>query len=278
MQGDNYKLYNDTVELQFTQSSHRYKVSIDGGEFKPVRGVTGIIDSFIPKPHLISWAAKLSADTFKAGLTHVLTADAYERDEVINTLYMASKSAHTARKERGGDVGTLVHNFIEQYLTDQNPRTPDDKDAQRSISGFLEWIGKHKPEFISTEQPVYSKTYNFAGTYDAILKLDGKTYMADWKTSDPMKIYKNGKPSGQFTAYPSHMIQCAAYDLAYTDDKTGQPLSQTFAGHMVIYVTKSGKVFAYVNDDTVENKKAFIRGFKLSTRVKNLEYQIKEVI
>lgn len=265
----NYDLYGGLIQLQFTESSHRYKVSVDGEDFRPVRGVTTLLDTFIPKPFLIQWAAGLAADTFRDSISDFLNTGKQIDTECLNTIHTASKKAHTVRRDRGADVGTSVHYFIEEYLTNKNPSIPEDPQAAKAVEGFKEFIEKNKPEFESTEQPVYSKTYDYAGTYDAIMTINGKRYMTDWKSSDPAKVYKSGKPTGEVKAYASHVIQCAAYDIAYTE-ALNLP-DDYFDGHAVIYVTKSGKVYDFYNTGVTDNKSAFVHGLKLSKRLKELE-------
>ena len=58
------------------------------------------------------------------------------------------------------------------------------------------WEDK-KPKLIATEKVCYSEKFNYAGTIDAIIILDGQVTIKDWKTSSKI--------------WPTYPMQVAAY-------------------------------------------------------------------
>jgi len=62
-----------------------------------------------------------------------------------------------------------------------------DFEHDERISGQVEAIRKFfrevKPKVIESEMMIFSNTYRFAGTYDLMAKIGGKTYLLDYKAS-----------------------------------------------------------------------------------------------
>lgn len=73
----------------------------------------------------------------------------------------------------------------------------------KCVCRYMDWKSKYKPVFKKLEMELYSKTYGFAGTADAIAKIGSSTYICDWKSSkDVFEKYK---------------LQVAAYHYAYRE-------------------------------------------------------------
>jgi hypothetical protein len=89
--------------------------------------------------------------------------------------------------------GTAVHTLIDQYITNKPqpiewPESVDQEKAQECARNFAEWYDKSGLEVISAEpeEAIYSKRYNFQGTWDFIGKKNGIMLAADWKTSNQL--------------------------------------------------------------------------------------------
>ena len=228
------KLYNGEVELVFNEKAHRYKVD---GKF--VEGVTTILSKVIAKDGLIQWAVDLCLK---------------ENDRL----------AHRMKKEAGADVGSQVHKWIESYLKDA--QTVDlSGEALKAAMAFLAWEQDNKPEYIFSEKVVYSRAHKYAGTADVAFELDGKRYLADFKTANPRREFKNGKYTGKLAPYPEHFIQCAAYNVAYTEE-----CGDDFDAYMIIYITKSGELHTFETDKVQMCKDAWVGGLTLARALKHL--------
>lgn len=264
------KLYNNNVKLKFTHNGHRYQV--DQGEgWKPVQGVTTILGKVVAKDGLINWAANLAVQAMVDGATPE-----------------EAKMAHTKKKQSGADVGSLVHATIEMLIgqmmkgqelvnimpgfmklvnTEFKDITEEQKvQATKAIEAFVQWTKERNVKFLESEIPVYSKKYNYCGTCDFIAEVDGRRYIGDWKTADPKKEWKQNKYTGKLRAYPEHFIQVAAYDQALTEMGHAP-----FDGHMIVYVTKEGKLHTFINKQIDENKKAWYGALDLSRRLQALD-------
>lgn len=228
------KLYNGEVELVFNERAHRYKVD---GQF--VEGVTTVLSKVVAKDGLIQWAVDLC---MKEG----------------------DRLAHRMKKEAGADVGSQVHKWIESYLKD-GTSVDLQGEALKAAMAFLEWEQVNQPKYIFSEKVVYSREHNYAGTADVAFELNGKRYLADFKTANPRREFKNGKYTGKLAAYPEHFIQCAAYDTAYCEE-----LGDEFDAYMIIYITKSGELHTFETDKVQMCKEAWLGGLTLSRALKDL--------
>lgn len=249
------ELYGGKVLLKFSPKVHRYTVSRDGGvSWNSTQGVTTILGKVISKDGLMQWAANMAVEAMLAGEDPKL-----------------AKKAHTKKKDAGADIGTLVHNAIEANIGSLiETGTPmaqafTQKEASLAYTAWLDWQDKYKPVFQSCERKVYSVAYNYSGTCDAVAIINGKRYLIDWKTANPQIEFKNGKYTGKMHAYPEHFIQVAAYHSAI-EEETGE----SFDGHLIVYVTKTGKFFPFYNFDTAENITAWRGGLYLSRRLSAL--------
>jgi hypothetical protein len=251
-----YKLYNGEVELVFSEDSHRYKVD---GEFK--QGTTTILSSVTPKDGLIVWATNLAVDTFKKEIIK-------QGLENIDEIAELAKKAPNSKRDKGGDIGSIVHELIETYIkakisqantiTLKHPQKP----VQHALDAFLQWDMEYKPEYLKSEQPVYSRKLDYCGTADCIAKIGGKLTMIDFKTANPEIDFRTGIAH----PYPKDFLQCAAYDLAHTEE-FGVPCEQ----YMLVYITKTGKLYVFTSDEVAENIEAWRCALTLSRRVEKLK-------
>ena len=120
---------------------------------------------------------------------------------------MYSRS-HTAYKTSSGqalNVGLMVHKWCEEAILwklgkGAAPGMPENPQAALAINAFREWVKANEVEWMAAEKQVYSRKYGYAGTADAVARVNGEFSVIDFKTSK--KIYK-----------PYH-LQVAAYAKA----------------------------------------------------------------
>ena len=113
---------------------------------------------------------------------------------------------------RAGKEGTQVHEAIETLLAGEELHWMDDYGNARynekvweMINKFVDFWQTYKPELISTEEFVYSDEYRYAGTADLVCKLDGETWLIDFKTSNSL--------------HKSYDLQLASYAKALGEAK-----------------------------------------------------------
>lgn len=166
-------LYNETVQIDFNSFNHAY--SKDGEGLASVTGITGTIN----KPALIGWAVgecvNYLTEKIKPGISF---------DEVaLVELFSEAKKAHTKSKDKSADIGSLVHDWVRRYINKENLEMPINEQLRTSINNFLTWEKDHVVKFLASEQVVYSKKYNYCGTFDNNCMVDGELTLIDLKTS-----------------------------------------------------------------------------------------------
>jgi len=134
--------------LDYDEDAHSYKV--DGVK---IPSVTRIVDACFPK-NLTDWAVSIGEEEY-----HRIIDEALE-------------------------IGNYTHKWIENYINEQ----PFNATTNPSIDAFLRWETNCGVEFIDSERKIYCDRFKYAGTVDAVAKINGRVCVIDFKTSK--KIYK----------------------------------------------------------------------------------------
>jgi len=166
-----------------------------------VPGTTTIIGKYKESGGLIHWAWQQGVD----GLDYRKTRDA------------------------AADAGTLGHRMFELYLdqvkdwelawTSQIDLAVEElqvedreviQNAKTALESAVRWWEIMKAEVVDQEMHLVSEEWRFGGTPDAILRIDGKLALADWKTSKRI--------------YHDTVLQVAAYRHLWEHVHPDQPL------------------------------------------------------
>ena len=170
--------HGDDVELEYNDEKHTYMV-----EDKLVPAVTRIVDAVSPK-NLTEWAAKAGADWWLDNHT-----DDVEMQAIV---YDGIRSAHKGISREAQIIGSDVHKWIELWIKFKIHGGSSVADypyeVKTPMENFHKWVESREIEWIASEKKVYSKFWNYAGTIDALAKINGELYVIDFKTS--AKIYK----------------------------------------------------------------------------------------
>lgn len=290
------ELYDGEVKLEFLPNSHAYK--IDGDKKLGVTTITGVIN----KEALMLWplgeAILYLKQRMVAGKDDKQTTmyTAGELDKLLGEAEIAFRKKQT----RGTDAGTFAHDWLEQYLRafkngkelpklfdgvdidktfgtepdkldDDYIRATDLNNLRDAITQFTSWLKNHDVQVIDVERIVYSREYDYAGKFDAILRIDGKIYLVDFKTSNPSREFQDG-------IYPENFAQTGGYDIAITEEYPDLAIE----GHAIFNLSKkNGKLSINYSLDRQENRDFFIytlgvkRGMQYHTRRLSVKYQEK---
>lgn len=244
------KKYN----IQFDEDAHRYV--LNGSVVPGVSSISGVL----PKEWLAPWAAKMVSEAVRERWQ---PEKAYTAQEIDDVLHLA-KASPNRRKDAAADKGTAAHLWFETFVkSGQEPALPTDPAILNCINRFKEWRDEAKPEWIASELVVASEQHQFAGKLDSLAVINGKTVLADWKTS-----------SGIF---PEFYIQTAGYYLALEEmgiqeslKKLGlPPLSERW----ILRFPKEGNEFEarMVPTDIVRDQKVFLAAMEIYCYIKSLE-------
>lgn len=194
-------LYNGKYQMVHNPNARgrapRYKVN---DEEKP-KGVTTILGQTLAKD-LMDWAVTCAMEYLQAKLPVVTDKDLAE-----------AANEYKVRRDSGAGTGTEAHAMVEDYLKGREPaQTQRSPEAINAYRAFVKWFTESKPEVLNVEEVIYSETFHYAGTYDCMLKIDGKVYLCDLKTTNVSRKAPNG-------VYAENFIQLGAYALAHEEQR-----------------------------------------------------------
>lgn len=140
-------------------------------------GVTSVLN-MLPKPFLTAWAAKMTAEFAVEDIGAIVTLAMRDKQAAIDLMKGASKR-FTAEAAR---VGSEAHAVFEALSKNEDPGrlAPD---IQPYSDHFKDFLDKVQPEYIYLEETVWSDTHRYAGSFDALAKIDGELVWIDNKTT-----------------------------------------------------------------------------------------------
>jgi hypothetical protein len=232
-----YSFYSGEVILRYYGNPiHAYfEVVGVGGELERKEGVTTVCHIIDKSPALVPWAAKMVYEK----LMRIIPTRMVNGTEMLETMSLEefeqfaanAKGAHKEKLEEAANVGTIAHNWLEDYIKIKlglKPAGtlywPDDEKAKSCVEAALDWMRRHNVRWVHTERKVYSREFGYAGTLDGVAICDScddrlccpKTFkdvrsLIDWKSSNYL--------------YTEYLYQTAAYEQAY-EEETGEALEQ----------------------------------------------------
>lgn len=238
--------YNGTVTLGFDPIKHIY--TLDG---EKVQGVTTALQ-IIAKPALIYWAAKMGAEYVEQNLVPGKSYDEVEISELAKNV----ANAHRQKKDTAADTGTMIHQWIQDFIEGKNPSMPVNEGMQRAVKSFLDWWIKEDIKVIQTEARLCSPTLKLAGTADLVCLHNGKLTIMDWKTGSGI--------------YPEMFLQMGAYALMY-EEEFGTKVERMGIINCSVKAN-FGRVFT---DKVLTAKRTYKDILKLNASMKNVEEILK---
>lgn len=229
-------LYNGEYNLVHNPNARgrapRYLVN---GVDRP-KGVTTILGQTLSKD-LMAWAVACAMECLEEKIPVITKAD----------LEDASKE-YERRRDAGAGTGSEAHALVENYLKgiEQSPEEVS-KEAKNAYEAFVRWFEETEPEVLNVEEVVFSPQYKYAGTYDCMLKIDGKVYLCDLKTTNASRKAPNG-------VYAEYFLQLGAYAGAHEEQRVfeknnGGTKLLPIDGLLVISAKKNGKLDLVSNED-----------------------------
>lgn len=205
------------MTFSFNEEKHEYK--LDGKKIPSVTSIIGCLN----KPGLDWWGYNLGI----TGTLEVLKeydVDPDSTDSIKNVKAAIKHLKSTPRDELNKTArrGTEVHKAFEHYV--EEGEFPQVSDAAKGyVLSMKKFLDEYEPEIIGVEERIYSPTLKVAGTFDALMKIEGKLHLCDWKTSKSI--------------YSSHEIQVRAYEDFRQELKTGKKAIPT-----VLRLKASGRI------------------------------------
>lgn len=161
----------------YRRGGSRFYIHPETGDKVP--GVTSVLN-MLPKPFLKAWAAKEVATTAVAmGQTGELAAMATRDPEGAIDYLKRSPDRNT---RAAADVGTAAHGVFETLaLGNPMPRlTPELEPFAKHFADFLDTV---QPTYLRQEDTVWSEKHAYAGSFDALVEIQGTRAWVDNKTT-----------------------------------------------------------------------------------------------
>jgi hypothetical protein len=173
------------------QDGRYYKVP---GIEEPLPSVTTILGA-LAKPALAPWAAKSVAEWVRDNWQAVHAMMQTDPDAAVQ----AMKGAPWRQSNKAADLGSAIHAVADALASGAElPEIPPE--AEPYIEQFLAAHREHDIEMVATERTVCNTYMGYAGTMDALIRIDGRLLVCDIKTGKDV--------------WPEAVLQLAAYQHA----------------------------------------------------------------
>jgi hypothetical protein len=174
-------------------------------------------------------------------------------DDDVETAYGHIKVAEMKLRNVAFNRGDITHLWAEDLLLGRPPRQFNDLDfaahkmkqgplglaeALRYQDALKAWFDAHQPELIAKEVVCIHRTLNgvgYGGTADAIIRIDGKLYMADWKS--------RGSNHAAYAEEAAQVAALAGAEYMIVTDSDGSPVRRllpTFEGGLIVSIKTDG--------------------------------------
>lgn len=133
------------------------------------------------------------------------------------------------------DLGSRIHKALENHFMGEHY----DPEMHTYIAGVIDWVAVNRITFIKHEATLVNKGVGYAGTTDAVIEKDGKTYILDYKS-------RKTKPDTKITPYGKEPMQIAAYAKCF---------GATGGVNLYISTTEPGRIGeAWYDQETLERE------------------------
>ena len=236
------RMYSGAINLVHNPNARgrapRYVVTEDDGSITKPKGVTTILGGTLSKD-LMPWAVGCAINYLKTKIPNVSALDL----EIAAVEYERLRDA-------GASTGSEAHALVEDFLKGREVHVASaSKEAQKAYGAFINWWAEQEDTaIVNVEEVIYSREWQYAGTYDCLLKINGKNYLCDLKTTNASRKAPEG-------VYAEYFIQLGAYAKAHMEERAheirekGETSMVPIDGLMVISAKKDGKLHIKTNDD-----------------------------
>lgn len=205
-----YSMYDGKVPLVFDTEKHWY--SING---RPVPGVTTITGMMDKSDAIKGWAIGQTIEYLRHNIKPGVPFD----EVAIEQLLEEASNAHKRVLSKAGFIGSIVHSWIEGFIKGADPEMPLHESTVNGVNAFLEWHNANHVEYLASEEKIYSRKYDYAGTLDVEAVVNGERCILDIKTSNGI--------------YDSMYMQTAAYQFARFEER-----KEKIPGRWIVRVDK----------------------------------------
>jgi hypothetical protein len=259
--------YNGEEKIYFSPSKWLYLWERPNGEMKPLWGITSTLKIVDKSAALVPWAVKQVVNRAYAFLVSQYgRGDGFVEltaNDLMAALEMAKKTPDEILED-AGSVGHQAHSHVEALVSatmkgDEARRLellakfPVDERATNCVVAALMFFVDHNVRFVSSEQRVFSRVLECAGTLDGHILMDncsdpkcGCQKAAPFKD---MSVCLDMKTSNSIRGRGTYFAQAAAYRFMKIEEF---PLTK-FDATVILHMAK----------DTAEFEPWFVFGDEL---------------
>jgi len=137
------------------------------------------------------------------------------------------------------EKGTNVHKAVEEMLEGKELKWIDSfgnviytEDEWRMILRFADFWNTWKPKLVKSEYHIFSNQYQFAGTIDLVIELNGELWILDLKTSNQLHFTYDLQLASYYTAWNELHPEDPAkkYGVLWLNAKTRKTKEGEFQG------------------------------------------------
>ena len=145
-------------------------------------------------------------------------------------------------RDEAAGVGSRIHELIAEGRRPTDSDSDSVRIAYQSYEMWLEDIGEFT--FVEQERPIACHSRDgfwYAGTPDAVIEVDGRRILIDWKVTSAIRI--------------SHALQAGAYATAWNSPENLQRVGKPVTAAWVIRLAKA---FPYYEYKEVDIERAYL--------------------
>lgn len=208
-------------------------------------GVTSVI-GMLPKPFLAPWSAKLTAELAVDSLPFVAQMAENDRQGAVDYLKGAARRYTSIRAK----IGSEAHDLFERLMRGEDVGQVH-PDLVPYKANFLEFLAAVNPELVRAEDIAWSDTHNFAGSFDAILRvwLDDEGKPTPDRSGSPVLLIADWKTSKDTHAEVALQLAAYANGDFITDGEGNKSPMPEFDGGAVLHITADQWAFIPVRID-----------------------------
>lgn len=214
-----------------------------------VPGVTSII-GMLPKPFLQRWSANMAAELAVDAMDYLKEMAARDREGAKRYIAGAAYRYTESRSK----LGSRAHDAFERLMNGEDLGYVH-PDIMPHVAYFKEFLAEVNPELVRAEDVAWSYEHEYAGSFDAILRIWVKEdpYVGAVITPDrsgtPILVIVDYKTSK--STYPDVALQLAAYrhaDVIIDPEGNETPMPEIHSA-AVLHITEEGWSFKGVRAD-----------------------------
>ena len=222
---------------------------VEGEWFPSVTTILKVLD----KPGLARWSARVGLEAARAALLARGKPGGVLPSEWVDQIMEHWISTGEREAQAAAERGTRAHQMIQAVLQREKPSelSPELEPVLINLNVWRQSCGLQMKD---TEVMVYSLKHRFAGTIDAVAERGSSNVLLDWKTSKRI--------------YPQHLLQVAAYALAYTE-MTGRQVDEAWIIRLGAVAYR--EVEAYQVQHLAQAQETFLAALSLWRGLKNMQ-------